>query len=141
MKLQTRRYAKSWLAIYNYNHYIMWKYLVTKKEDVEKLILKNQSTWRVRKFQTWSYGRPWFSLNCRHERLTIKCIVCIMFGIANKNYVHFTKCSRERKTSAFVYIKFASLQNSPLVGNFWFAFYFLSYRINQYEHLEEKLFP
>ena len=31
----------------------------------------------------------------------------------------------------------ASLQNSSLVGNFWFAFY-ISYRTHQYKHLEGK---
>ena len=34
-----------------------------------------------------------------------------------------------------------SLQNSPLVGNFWFAFYPLSYRTHQNEHLDENIMP
>ena len=50
--------------------YIMWTYLVTKKEDVEKS--------RVRKFQTWSHGRPWFSLNFRHENVDNK-MYCVHY--------------------------------------------------------------
>ena len=43
----------------------------------------------MRKIQTWFHGRLWFSLNFRHEKVNNKiyCVVCIMFGIANKNYV------------------------------------------------------
>ena len=49
----------------------------------------NESTSRVRKFHAWSHGRPWFSLYFRYENVDNKiyCVVCIMFGIANKKYV------------------------------------------------------
>ena len=64
----------------------MWKYLEI-KENVEKSIIK--STSRVRKYQTWSHGRPPFIIDIRHEKTDNKmyCVVCIIFGIVNKNYV------------------------------------------------------
>ena len=44
---------------------------------------------RVRKFQTCSHGRLWFSLSFRHEKVDNEMywVVCNMFGITNKNYV------------------------------------------------------
>ena len=41
------------------------------------------------KFQTCSHGMMLFSLNFRHEKVDNKMyrVVCIMFGIANKNYM------------------------------------------------------
>ena len=81
-----RRFTKSWLAIYKYNHLYYVEIIVNQKGGCRKIYTKNESTSRVRNFQTWSHR---FSLNIRHEKVGNKmyCVVCIMFGIANKNYV------------------------------------------------------
>ena len=57
----------------------------TQKVDVQKSTLQNETTSRVRTFQTWTDGKPWF----RHKKVDnqMYCVVCITFGIANKNHV------------------------------------------------------
>ena len=85
-----RRFGRHWLAIYKYNHlYYVEIFGNQQGEGCRKIDTKNEGTSRVRKFQTWSHARPWFSINCRHEKVANKmyCVVYIMFGIANKNYM------------------------------------------------------
>ena len=78
-----RRFGKPW-----YNHLYVEIFAIH-KGGCTQLIIKNESSSRVIKFQTWSHGGPCFSLNFRHEKLDNKLyrVVCILFGIANKNYV------------------------------------------------------
>ena len=85
-----RRFGKPWLAIYKYNHlYCVEIFGNQKGEGCRKIDTKNESTSRVGKFQTWSHGRPWYSLNFTYEKVDNKmyCVVCRMCGIPNNNYV------------------------------------------------------
>ena len=84
-----RRFKMPWLAVYIYNNLYVDIFGNQKGEGCTQIDTKNESTSRVRTFQTWSDGRQWFSLNFRHEKPDIKmyCVVCIMFVIANKNYM------------------------------------------------------
>ena len=70
--------------------YIMWKYLIIQKEDVEKLILKIKYP-NGENVSNMVSHQAWFSIKFTHEKVDNKCIVTIcvvwfMFGIANKNY-------------------------------------------------------
>ena len=78
MVVSGRRFGKRWLAIYKYSHL----YVEIFGKQKGKRCMKNESTSRVITFQTWSHGRPWFSLNFSHEKVDNKmyCVVCIMFG-------------------------------------------------------------
>ena len=58
-----RQFATSWLAIYKYNHLYYVEIFDSQNGGCRKTDTNNESTLRVRKFQTWSHGRLSFTLN------------------------------------------------------------------------------
>ena len=58
--------------------YIIWKYLVTKKEEAKKIVTKM-------KIPRWSQGRLWFIRNLRHEMVDNK-MYCVVRIVCHSKY-------------------------------------------------------
>ena len=80
---------------------------------------------------------------------SIKLIHSVLFVIEVRGHIRWAGCIFRLLVNTIVvrvlFVKsiicVASLQNSPLVGNFCLRFIIISYGTHQYEHSEEKICP